>query len=95
MGLEIPTNYGGTGANFMSTILTVEEIAKVDGAVAALVDIHNTLVNSLIIKVASEAQKEKYLPKLAQNYVSCYINVLLYYEVTIKNSIAQISKKTY
>ncbi|EFN81629.1 Short/branched chain specific acyl-CoA dehydrogenase, mitochondrial, partial [Harpegnathos saltator] len=66
MGLEIPTDYGGTGSNFMSTILTVEEVAKVDGAVAALVDIHNTLVNSLIIKVASEEQKRKYLPKLAQ-----------------------------
>lgn len=72
MGLEIPTNYGGTGANFMSTILTVEEVAKVDGAVAALVDIHNTLVNSLIIKVASEEQKRKYLPKLAQNYAGSF-----------------------
>lgn len=70
MGLEIPTEYGGAGCNFMSTILTVEEVAKVDGAVAALVDIHNTLVNSLIIKVASKEQKERYLPKLAQNYVS-------------------------
>lgn len=73
MGLEIPTDYGGTGGNFMTTILTVEEVAKVDGAVAALVDIHNTLVNSLIIKVASEEQKKKYLPELAQNYVSCYL----------------------
>ncbi|RLU14818.1 hypothetical protein DMN91_012705 [Ooceraea biroi] len=72
MGLEIPTNYGGTGGNFMSTILTVEEVAKVDGAVAALVDIHNTLVNSLIIKVASEEQKQKYLPKLAQNYAGSF-----------------------
>lgn len=75
MGLEIPTDYGGAGCNFMSTILTVEEVAKVDGAVAALVDIHNTLVNSLIIKVASEDQKQIYLPKLAQNYVS-YIDTL-------------------
>ncbi|XP_032681522.1 short/branched chain specific acyl-CoA dehydrogenase, mitochondrial-like [Odontomachus brunneus] len=72
MGLEIPTDYGGTGANFMSTILTVEEVAKIDGAVAALVDIHNTLVNSLIIKVASEEQKRKYLPKLAQNYAGSF-----------------------
>lgn len=70
MGLEIPIEYSGAGCNFMSTILTVEEVAKADGAVAALVDIHNTLVNSLIIKVASEEQKQKYLPKLAQNYVS-------------------------
>lgn len=70
MGLETPIEYGGTGGNFMSTILAVEEVAKIDGAVAALVDIHNTLVNSLIIKVASEEQKKKYLPKLAQNYVN-------------------------
>lgn len=69
MGLETPTDYGGAGCNFMSTILTVEEVAKVDGAVAALVDIHNTLINSLIIKVASKEHKEKYLPKLAQKYV--------------------------
>lgn len=72
MGLEVPTELGGAGCNFMSTILTVEEVAKVDGAVATLVDVHNTLVNSLIIKVASEEQKKKYLPKLSQTYVSCY-----------------------
>ncbi|XP_077257775.1 short/branched chain specific acyl-CoA dehydrogenase, mitochondrial [Temnothorax americanus] len=72
MGLEVPTEYGGAGCNFMSTILTVEEVAKVDGAVAALVDIHNTLVNSLIIKVASEEQRKKYLPKLAQNYAGSF-----------------------
>lgn len=70
MGLEVPSELGGTGTNFMTTILAVEEIAKVDGAVAALVDIHNTLVNSLIKKVATQEQKEKYLPKLAQEYVS-------------------------
>ncbi|XP_046418552.1 short/branched chain specific acyl-CoA dehydrogenase, mitochondrial [Neodiprion pinetum] len=68
MGMEIPEKYGGTGSNFMSTILMVEELAKVDGAVAALVDIHNTLVNSLIIKVGTEEQKAKYLPNLAQKY---------------------------
>lgn len=79
MGLEIPTDYGGAGCNFMSTILTVEEVAKVDGAIAALVDIHNTLVNSLIIKVASKEQKQKYLPKLAQNYVSHYTSLRFRY----------------
>lgn len=70
MGLEIPTEFGGAGSNFMSTILSVEEIAKVDGSVAALVDIHNTLVNSLIMKVGTAEQKAKYLPKLAQQFVS-------------------------
>lgn len=72
MGLEVPAEYGGTGSNFMTTILAVEEIAKVDGSVAALVDIHNTLVNSLITKLGSVEQKEKYLPKLAQNYAGSF-----------------------
>lgn len=66
MGLEVPAEYGGVGCNFLSTILAVEELARVDGSVAALVDIHNTLVNSLIKKVASEEQKAKFLPRLAQ-----------------------------
>jgi len=68
MGMEIDTELGGSGCNFMTTILVVEELAKVDPAVAALVDIHNTLVNSLLMKVGNKAQKEKYLPKLAQEY---------------------------
>ncbi|KAL2748699.1 hypothetical protein V1477_003342 [Vespula maculifrons] len=72
MGIEIPEEYGGTGSNFMTTILAIEEIAKVDGSVAALVDIHNTLVNSLIIKIGSEEQKQKYLTELAQNYAGSF-----------------------
>ncbi|XP_076651627.1 short/branched chain specific acyl-CoA dehydrogenase, mitochondrial isoform X2 [Halictus rubicundus] len=72
MGIEIPEKYGGSGCNFMSTILAVEEVAKADGSVAALVDIHNTLVNSLISKVASEEHKAKYLPRLAQNYAGSF-----------------------
>ena len=51
MGLEVPVEYEGTGCNFLATILAVEELSKVDGAIGALVDIHNTLVNSLIKKV--------------------------------------------
>lgn len=58
--------YGGTGGNFMVTCLVVEELAKVDPAVATLVCVHNTLVCSLMKKVANEEQKEKYLPILAQ-----------------------------
>lgn len=72
MGIETPEEYGGSGCNFMTAILAVEEVAKVDGAVAALVDIHNTLVNSLVLKVASEQQKTKYLPKLAQAYAGSF-----------------------
>ncbi|GAB1864432.1 Short/branched chain specific acyl-CoA dehydrogenase, mitochondrial [Camponotus japonicus] len=72
MGIEIPTKYGGTGSNFMNTILTIEEIAKVDPSVSIAVDIQNTLINSLIFKLGSEEQKQKYLPKLAQDSVGSF-----------------------
>lgn len=69
MGIEIDTEYGGSGCKFMTTILTVEEIAKVDPAVAVWVDIQNTLVNAVIKKLGTKEQKEKYLPQLATNMV--------------------------
>lgn len=68
MGIEIDTELGGSGCNFMTNIIVVEELSKIDPAVAALVDIHNTLVNSLMIKFGNAEQKAKYLPKLAQEY---------------------------
>lgn len=72
MGIEIPTELGGSGCNFMTTMLVVEELSKVCPAVAALVDIHNTLVCSLLMKVGNKEQKEKYLPKLAQEYAGSF-----------------------
>lgn len=72
MGIEVPTEYGGAGSNFMCTILTVEEIAKVDPAVAVPVDIQNTLINSLIMKVGSEEQKRRYLTRLAGDTVGSF-----------------------
>lgn len=75
MGIEIPTDYNGTGCNFMTTIAIVEELSKVDPAVAALVDIHNTLVNSIMMKLGTEEQKKKYLPLLATKWVSFRIDV--------------------
>lgn len=72
MGIEVDPDLGGSGCNFLTTILVVEELSKVDPAVAAFVDIHNTLVVSLMMKVGSEEQKKKYLPKLAQEYAGSF-----------------------
>lgn len=71
MGIEIDQEYGGSGSSFMSSTLTVEEIAKVDPSVSVLVDLQNTLGNNVVIKMGNKEQKEKYLPRLAQNTVSC------------------------
>lgn len=69
MAIEIAPEYGGSGLNFMTTILTIEEISKIDPAVAVLVDIHNTLINSVITKLGTTEQKQTYLPRLAKDTV--------------------------
>jgi short/branched chain acyl-CoA dehydrogenase len=72
MGIEIGSEYGGADCNFMTTILCIEEISKVDPAVAVLVDIQNTLVNNVIQKLGTRDQKHKYLPQLATNMCSSF-----------------------
>lgn len=72
MGIETPENYGGTGASFMTACLVVEELGRVDGSVSVLVDVQNTLVTNAFLKWGNEAIKEKYLPKLATEWVGAY-----------------------
>ncbi|KAL1114989.1 hypothetical protein AAG570_007812 [Ranatra chinensis] len=72
MGIEVDPEYGGTGSSFFSTILVVEELAKVDPSVCILVDLQNTLINSLIIKLGTPDQKAKYLTKLAKDTVGSF-----------------------
>ncbi|KAF4084729.1 hypothetical protein AMELA_G00109260 [Ameiurus melas] len=69
MGIEINPKYGGTGSSFFSSILVIEELAKVDPSISVLCDIQNTLINTLMVKLGTEEQKEKYLPRLASDMV--------------------------
>ncbi len=72
MGIETPENYGGAASTFTMACLAVEELARVDGSVSVLVDVQNTLVTNAFLRWATEAQKEKYLPQLAQEKVGAY-----------------------
>ena len=72
MGIEIPEQYGGAGGTFFEAILAVEELSRVDPSVGVLVDVQNTLVNNALIRWGSEAQKQKYLPKMASEWVGSY-----------------------
>ncbi|KAL5615409.1 hypothetical protein BROUX41_005456 [Berkeleyomyces rouxiae] len=72
MGIEIPEVYGGAGMGFTSAIVGIEELARVDPSVSVLCDVHNTLVNTAVIKWASKSLKERYLPKLATNTVGSF-----------------------
>lgn len=73
MGVEVEPDYGGTGASFFSTILVVEEISKVDPSLGILVDLQNTLINSLIIKLGTPEQKKEYLSRLAADTVILFL----------------------
>ncbi len=72
MGIEIPEQYGGAGGTFFEAILAVEELSRVDPSVGVLVDVQNTLVNNALIRWGTEAQKQKYLPKMAGEWVGSY-----------------------
>ncbi|XP_052468056.1 short/branched chain specific acyl-CoA dehydrogenase, mitochondrial [Carassius gibelio] len=72
MGIEIGAEYGGTGSSFFSSILVIEELAKVDPSVSVLCDIQNTLINTLLMKLGTEEQKQQYLPRLASDTVGSF-----------------------
>jgi butyryl-CoA dehydrogenase len=72
MGIETPEKYGGAGASFTMACLAVEEIGRVDGSVSVLCDVQNTLTTNALLKYGTDAQKEKYLPKMAKEWVGAY-----------------------
>uniref|UniRef100_A0A673T8M5 Short/branched chain specific acyl-CoA dehydrogenase, mitochondrial n=1 Tax=Suricata suricatta TaxID=37032 RepID=A0A673T8M5_SURSU len=72
MGIEIETKYGGTEASFFSSILAIEELAKVDASVALICDVQNTIINNLIRKHGTEEQKATYLTKLATEEIGSF-----------------------
>ena len=69
MGIEIPQEYGGSGLNFFSSIIAIEEFAKADSVIGGLVDLQNTVVNTLLLHNGSKELLEKYCPKLAKDTV--------------------------
>ena len=69
---EIPQKYGGSGMNFTSACLAVEEISRVDPSVAILVDIHNTLTNNAVRFWGSQELQDKWLPRLAKDSISSF-----------------------
>jgi butyryl-CoA dehydrogenase len=65
-GITIPAQYGGAGLDAVGAAIIVEELARVDAAVALIVASHNSLCAAHILGFGSEMQKQKYLPPLAQ-----------------------------
>jgi alkylation response protein AidB-like acyl-CoA dehydrogenase len=72
MGIETPEEFGGAGTTFFNAILAVEELSRVDASVGVLVDVQNTLVNNALIRWGNPDQQQRYLPKLASEWVGAY-----------------------
>src|SRR5689334_21168979 len=65
MGMLVSEEYGGAGMDSLAVAVAVEEIARYDGSLALTVASHNGLGTSHLRVFGSDAQKKKYLPKLA------------------------------
>ncbi|WP_214317638.1 acyl-CoA dehydrogenase family protein [Nonomuraea sediminis] len=72
MGIEVPSAYGGAGGGLIHTALAIEELARVDPAVAVLVDVQNALLVSALVRHGSGDQKRRYLPRLAAGTIGAY-----------------------
>lgn len=65
MGVMVPEEYGGSGMGYFEYVAIIQEIAKVCGAIGLSLAAHNSLCTGHILTFGNEAQKKKYLPKLA------------------------------
>lgn len=65
MGVLVPEAYGGAGLGYQEYITILEEISKVCGSIGLSVAAHNSLCTNHILSFGDEAQKSRYLPKLA------------------------------
>jgi len=65
LGVIFPPEYGGSGLGYVDYVLAIEELAAVDGSIGIIVAAHNSLCTNHIFIAGNEAQKRKYVPRLA------------------------------
>jgi acyl-CoA dehydrogenase len=72
-GTYVPEAYGGTGLDYVTYIMTVEELSRACGATGILVSAHHSLAIDPILAYGTEEQKQAYLPKMSSGeWVGCY-----------------------
>ncbi len=65
MGVIFPEELGGAGLGYVEYVLAVEELSRVDGSVGIIVASHNSLCTNHIMIGGNDAQKKRWIPKLA------------------------------
>ena len=68
-GMLVPESQGGPGADTISYVLMLEEVARVDAAMAVALSVTNSLAAFPLAKYGTEAQRQKYLPRLAHGAI--------------------------
>ena len=66
LGIPVPEQYGGQGADALTYVLCVEELSKVCGTTGVIVSAHTSLCCDPILTFGTEEQKQKYLVPLAK-----------------------------
>jgi glutaryl-CoA dehydrogenase len=73
LGPTIPEAYGGAGLNYVSYGLIAREVERVDSGYRSMMSVQSSLVMVPIFEFGSEAQKQKYLPRLASGeWIGCF-----------------------
>ena len=65
LGVLIPPEYGGAGLGYVDYMLAVEELSRADGSIGIIVASHNSLCTNHIYMAGTEAQRQRYVRKLA------------------------------
>src|ERR1700693_1558697 len=68
-GMLVPESAGGAGADTISYVLMLEEVARVDAAMAVALSVTNSLATLSVFKYGTDAQREKYLRRLAHGEI--------------------------
>jgi alkylation response protein AidB-like acyl-CoA dehydrogenase len=68
-GINVPQELGGLGRDYLSYILVIEELARVDASHSITVSAHSTLGTSPILNYGTDTQKERFVPLLARGRV--------------------------
>ncbi|APH73216.1 acyl-CoA dehydrogenase [Aquibium oceanicum] len=73
LGVTIPEEYGGIGANYVTYGLVAREVERVDSGYRSMMSVQSSLVMYPIHAYGSEEQRRKYLPKLASGeFIGCF-----------------------
>ena len=73
LGPTVPEEYGGVGASYVAYGLVAREVERIDSGYRSMMSVQSSLVMYPILTFGSEAQKRKYLPKLASGeWIGCF-----------------------